>query len=48
MEPVSNLAFAPAVASKKGFTLEGLMSTHPSLEKRLENLAKVANELGQR
>jgi heat shock protein HtpX len=48
MEPVSNLAFAPAVASKKGLTLEGLMSTHPSLEKRLENLAKVANELGQR
>lgn len=48
MEPVSNLAFAPAIASKKGFTLEGLMSTHPSLEKRLENLAKVANELGQR
>lgn len=48
MEPVSNLAFAPAVASKKGFTLEGLMSTHPSLEKRLENLAKVATELGQR
>lgn len=48
MEPVSNLAFVPAVASKKGLTLEGLMSTHPSLEKRLENLAKVANELGQR
>lgn len=48
MEPVSNLAFAPAVASKKGLTLEGLMSTHPSLEKRLENLAKVAAELGQR
>ncbi len=48
MEPVSNLAFAPAVAGKKGLTLEGLMSTHPSLEKRLENLAKVANELGQR
>jgi len=48
MEPVSNLAFVPAVASKKGFTLEGLMSTHPPLEKRLENLAKVATELGQR
>jgi heat shock protein HtpX len=48
MEPVSNLAFAPAVAARKGFTLEGLMSTHPSLEKRLANLAKVAEELGQR
>lgn len=48
MEPVSNLSFAPAVAGRKGFTLEGLMSTHPSLEKRLANLAKVAEELGQR
>lgn len=48
MEPVSNLAFAPAVAGRKGFTLEGLMSTHPPLEKRLANLAKVAAELGQR
>lgn len=48
MEPVSNLSFAPAVASRKGLTLEGLMSTHPSLEKRLANLAKVAEELGQR
>lgn len=48
MEPVSNLAFAPALGPKKGFTLEGLMSTHPSLEKRLANLAKVADELGQR
>ena len=48
MEPVSNLAFAPAVAGRKGFTLEGLMSTHPPLDKRLANLAKVAAELGQR
>lgn len=48
MEPVSNLAFAPAVGAKRGFTLEGLMSTHPPLEKRLANLARVADELGQR
>lgn len=48
MEPVSNLAFIPAIGARKGFTLEGLMSTHPPLEKRLENLAKVAAELGQR
>jgi heat shock protein HtpX len=48
MEPVSNLAFAPAVGPKRGFTLEGLMSTHPPLEKRLANLAKIADELGQR
>lgn len=48
MEPVSNLAFAPAVAGRRGFTLEGLMSTHPSLQKRLANLAQVAAELGQR
>jgi heat shock protein HtpX len=48
MEPVSNLAFAPAVAGRRGFTLEGLMSTHPPLQKRLANLAQVAAELGQR
>lgn len=48
MEPVSNLAFIPAIGARKGFTLEGLMSTHPPLEKRLANLAKVAAELGQR
>ena len=48
MEPVSNLAFVPALTGHRGLTLESLMSTHPSLEKRLANLAKVAAELGGR
>lgn len=37
--------FAPAFAN--GQTLASLFATHPPLEKRLENLAKVAAQLGQ-
>jgi len=48
MEPVSSFAFAPAVSSGKGFNLGQLMSTHPSLEKRLEQLARISAELGER
>lgn len=47
MEPVSAFAFAPAV-SANGFDLGSLMSTHPSLEKRLEQLARISAELGER
>jgi len=48
MEPVSNFAFAPAVAPGRGFSLESIMSTHPPLEKRLEQLARISAELGER
>lgn len=48
MEPVSSFAFAPAFAKGSGFSLESLMSTHPSLEKRLEQLARISAELGER
>lgn len=48
MEPVSSFAFAPAFAKGRGFSLESIMSTHPSLEKRLEQLAKISTELGGR
>ena len=48
MEPVSSFAFAPAVSSGKGFNLGQLMSTHPTLEKRLEQLARISAELGER
>ena len=49
MEPVSSFAFAPALAGKgRGFSLESIMSTHPSLEKRLEQLARISAELGER
>jgi heat shock protein HtpX len=37
--------FAPALAN--GFSISSLFSTHPSLDKRLEQLAKISVELGQ-
>lgn len=49
MEPVSSFAFAPAFSKGRGgFGLESIMSTHPSLEKRLEQLARISAELGDR
>jgi heat shock protein HtpX len=48
MEPVSSFAFAPAVRGGKGFSLGGLLSTHPTLEQRLEQLAKISAQLGER
>src|SRR4051794_21940229 len=37
--------FTPALAN--GFSISSLFSTHPPLEKRLEQLAKLSNQLGQ-
>ncbi|MBI1349822.1 MAG: zinc metalloprotease HtpX [Actinomycetales bacterium] len=49
MEPVSAFAFAPAMApGRRGLDLGSLMSTHPTLERRLEQLAKISAELGER
>ena len=48
MEPVSSFAFAPAISGGRGFSMGSLMSTHPSLEKRLEQLARISAELGER
>lgn len=49
MEPVSSFAFVPALApGRGGGGLQALLSTHPPLEKRLEQLARIAGELGQR
>jgi heat shock protein HtpX len=49
MEPVSSFAFAPAFAGRgHGFSLESIMATHPPLEKRLEQLARIQAELGER
>jgi heat shock protein HtpX len=45
MEPVSSLAFFPAVGGK-GFNLGRFFASHPPLAQRLENLAKVSSELG--
>lgn len=46
-EPLSAFYFAPARKLTAGATLSGLLSTHPSLEKRIEELAKIQRQLGQ-
>ncbi len=43
-EPVSAFLFAPALNRK---SLSGLFSSHPSLEQRLEQLARVSADLGR-
>ena len=49
MEPVNAFAIAPAMhaGSKQEVDLSAMFSTHPSLEKRLENLAQIAAQLGR-
>src|SRR6185312_13384891 len=44
-EPFNAFFFTPALA--QGFSISSLFATHPSLEKRLEQLAKISAELGQ-
>jgi heat shock protein HtpX len=44
-EPFNAFFFAPAVSP--GFTLSSLFSTHPPLERRLEQLSRIAAELGR-
>src|SRR3954451_12657294 len=44
-EPFNAFFFTPALAN--GFSISSLFSTHPSLEKRLEQLAKLSAQLGQ-
>jgi heat shock protein HtpX len=53
-EPLNAFYFAPAMKLTRGGggggggkSLSQLFSTHPSLEKRLEQLAKIQRELGQ-
>jgi heat shock protein HtpX len=48
MEPVSAFAFAPAIGGRKGMDLATIFATHPSLEKRLEQLARIQAQLGER
>lgn len=48
MEAVSSFAFAPALSGGRGFSLGSFMATHPPLEKRLEQLARIAAQLGER
>jgi heat shock protein HtpX len=44
-EPFNAFFFAPAFT--KGFSISTLFSTHPPLEKRLQQLAKISAQLGQ-
>ncbi|HEX4655121.1 MAG TPA: zinc metalloprotease HtpX [Mycobacteriales bacterium] len=44
-EPFNAFFFTPALAN--GFSISSLFSTHPSLEKRLAQLATISAELGQ-
>ncbi|MGH9189264.1 MAG: zinc metalloprotease HtpX [Acidimicrobiales bacterium] len=44
-EPLNAFFFAPAVAP--GLSLSSLFSTHPSLERRLEQLARLENQQGR-
>ena len=48
MEPVSAFAFFPALGGGRSFSLEGLLATHPPLDKRLAQLARISAELGDR
>lgn len=44
-EPYNAFYFAPALTSKE--SLMGLLATHPSTEKRVEQLVKISEQLGQ-
>jgi heat shock protein HtpX len=44
-EPFNAFFFTPAVAP--GFSLSTLFSTHPTIERRLEQLTKISTELGR-
>jgi heat shock protein HtpX len=47
-ETLNAFYFAPALSARKGeFSLSGVFSTHPSLERRLAELDKVAKQLGR-
>lgn len=43
-QPLNAFFFAPAL---KGQALTGLLATHPPLEQRLDQLAKISNQLGR-
>ena len=44
-EPLNAFFFAPALSP--GFSFSSLFSTHPSLERRLDQLARIEREMGQ-
>ena len=46
-EPLNAFYFAPAMKLHGGASLSGIFSTHPSLEKRIEQLEKISRQLGE-
>ena len=46
-EPLNAFFFAPAMSLHSGASLSRIFSTHPTLERRLEELDKVQRQLGQ-
>lgn len=47
-EPMNAFFFAPALSGKKGgFSLSSLFSTHPTLEHRLDQLARIEQDMGR-
>lgn len=46
-EPLNAFYFAPAMKLNAGKSLSALFSTHPSLDRRIEELTKLQRELGQ-
>jgi heat shock protein HtpX len=47
-QPLNAFFFVPALSAREGGTaIANLFSTHPPLEKRLEQLAKISKQLGQ-
>jgi heat shock protein HtpX len=46
-EPLNAFYFAPAMKLDAGASLSAVLSTHPSLDKRIEQLNKIQLELGQ-
>ena len=48
MEPVSSIAIAPAFKGGKGMGMGAIFATHPPLQERLDQLAKISAQLGER
>jgi heat shock protein HtpX len=46
-EPLNAFYFTPAMKLNGGASLSAIFSTHPSLDKRIEQLTKIQRELGQ-
>src|SRR5262252_10307807 len=46
-EPLNAFFFAPALSGRTGASLANLFSTHPTLERRLEQLSEISNQLAR-